>query len=233
MYVVLWRKGMRAPDLRVEPDSWCESCQKIVGGKQTGVPRPADTQSAQTLRTEGGLSLVYANRAHGVPKEAALSPTAAACTGGHLGVVVSNYSPGWARRASEQPIGSVTTQDGHSLVIPYTRLTRITVADREATTLTTRDRLGLLTADTQQGVGRELAEDAQITDDDIDACRFRMFSLPEIAGAMSMSTHVHGGEYVVTGNKRERMSQLGAAVTPPVMKLLVSRILEVLDEPAA
>ena len=205
-----------------------------MANTQTGVPRPADKQSAQTLRTGGGLSLVYANRAHGVPKRADHSPTAAACTGGHLGVVVSNYSPGWARRAKEKPIGSVTTQDGHSLVIPYTRSTRITVADREAaTTLTTRDRLGVLTADSQQAAGHEQAEDAQITDDDIDACRFRMFSLPEIAGAMSMSTHVHGGEYVVTGNKRERMSQLGAAVTPPVMKLLVSRILEVLDEPAA
>lgn len=387
MYVVLWRKGMRAPDLRVEPDSWCESCQKIVGGKQTfkkresarwgrygqqyfytcpecystvipgaapassvidysleapvigerekplakntrerirrglerlqqepfairlthGVaPKPltlplvttttrqdmamvmpvsGNTHEASpgnrardaalaplatvhgsldralvtrtghksangalgrdaakepnlTLTTQQDLALVYANRAHGVPKPADTSPTAAACTGGHLGVVVSNYSPGWARRAKEQPIGSVTTQDGHSLVIPYTRSTRITVAEREvATTLTTRDRLGVLTADSEQGSGHEQAEPerepAPINDEDIDACRFRMFSLEEIAGAMAMSTHVHGGEYVLTGNKRERMSQYGSAVTPPVMELLVSRLLEVLDEPAA
>lgn len=234
--------GNRAKDAALSPLATVHGSLDralVMANTQTGVPRPADTQSAQTLRTEGGLSLVYANRAHGVPKRADHSPTAAAspkalATGGHLGVVVSNYTPGWARRAGEQPIGSVTTQDGHSLVIPYTRSTRITVADREAaTTLTTRDRLGLLTADVQRGAGHEQAGDAHITDEDIDACRFRMFSLEEIAGAMSMSTHVHGGEYVVTGNKRERMSQLGAAVTPPVMKLLVSRILEVLDEPVA
>ena len=167
-------------------------------------------------------------------RDATKEPNLTLTTQKDLAVVVSNYSPGWARRASEQPIGSVTTQDGHSLVIPYTRSTRITVAEREAaTTLTTRDRLGLLTSDSVQGSDPEQAEDAPITDEDIDACRFRMFSLEEIAGAMAMSNHVHGGEYVVTGNKRERMSQYGSAVTPPVMELLVSRLLEVLDEPAA
>jgi DNA (cytosine-5)-methyltransferase 1 len=54
-----------------------------------------------------------------------------------------------------------------------------------------------------------------------------MFDLHEIADTMAMRRHVDGGEYVVLGNKRERMAQYGNAVTPPAMQLLVERLLEV------
>lgn len=35
MYVVWWRKGMRRPNLRVEPISWCVACERLVEGRQT------------------------------------------------------------------------------------------------------------------------------------------------------------------------------------------------------
>jgi DNA (cytosine-5)-methyltransferase 1 len=35
MYVVFWRKGMRAPNLRVQPISWCPKCEGLVDGLQT------------------------------------------------------------------------------------------------------------------------------------------------------------------------------------------------------
>lgn len=35
MYVVWWRKGMRKPNLRIEPRSWCPSCELLVDGRQT------------------------------------------------------------------------------------------------------------------------------------------------------------------------------------------------------
>jgi DNA (cytosine-5)-methyltransferase 1 len=35
MYVVCWRKGIRAPNLRVEPGAWCPHCERIVAGRQT------------------------------------------------------------------------------------------------------------------------------------------------------------------------------------------------------
>jgi len=66
-------------------------------------------------------------------------------------------------------------------------------------------------------------------DTDIDACGFRMFALHEIAETMQMHEHSDGGEYVVTGNKREQMAQYGNAVTPPVMRLLVGRLAEALS----
>lgn len=72
-----------------------------------------------------------------------------------------------------------------------------------------------------------------VTDAEIDKCSFRMFDLAEIARAMSMDRHVDGGEYVVLGNKRERMAQLGNAVTPPAMQILVERLLPIFDEAAS
>lgn len=35
MYIVFWRKGLRAPDLDFRPPSWCEQCVKVVPGIQT------------------------------------------------------------------------------------------------------------------------------------------------------------------------------------------------------
>lgn len=35
MYVVWWRKGIKPPNLRVEPISWCPSCEQLVEGLQT------------------------------------------------------------------------------------------------------------------------------------------------------------------------------------------------------
>jgi DNA (cytosine-5)-methyltransferase 1 len=38
MYVVFWRKGLRAPDLDFQPLSWCLSCETIVRAVQTWKP---------------------------------------------------------------------------------------------------------------------------------------------------------------------------------------------------
>jgi DNA (cytosine-5)-methyltransferase 1 len=35
MYVVFWRKGIRHPNLRVEPPAWCPHCERLVRGQQT------------------------------------------------------------------------------------------------------------------------------------------------------------------------------------------------------
>ncbi|MGE0068253.1 MAG: DNA cytosine methyltransferase, partial [Solirubrobacterales bacterium] len=35
MYVVWWQKGMRRPNLHVEPLSWCPKCERLVDGRQT------------------------------------------------------------------------------------------------------------------------------------------------------------------------------------------------------
>jgi DNA (cytosine-5)-methyltransferase 1 len=217
----------------------------VMANTENGVPRPAREQPTQTLRTEGGLALVMGNRMHGVPRRADLEPGQTVCTGETLAVVqqqknggvkelhepvhtvrtgggrggynhavvVANYHPGWARDAQLEPTGSLTTTDSHALLVPYQRGNDTVVADREpAGTLTTRDGFAVVW-----------------TDDEIDDCGFRMFALHEIGAAMAMIDHPAGGLYELVGNKRERMAQYGNAVTPPVMRALVERILPILD----
>lgn len=315
MYVVFWRRGMRSPNLRIEPKSWCPSCERIVEGRQTwkrvdrpswgrygtqyfytcgdchstvipavfpaasiiddSLPAPVIKERARPLaqntreRIRRGLERLarepFALRVkHGaapspltlpVVKSGDDEPAAMVTRTGHRGANGiyarhgerdpaytltsahdlallyanrANYSPGWSRRADEHPIGSVTTQDGHSLVVPYMGKTRASFADREpVATIPTRDRLSLVVPPVRSEVR---PDPVSITDSDIGECRFRMFDLREIAGAMAMSTHATGSEYIVLGNKRERMAQFGNAVTPPAMRLLVERLIPIFDE---
>jgi DNA (cytosine-5)-methyltransferase 1 len=212
----------------------------VMANTEHGVPRPADRAPAQTLRTEGGLGVVEVQRNGGVREPERPLHTVRA-GGQHHGVVIAHYDPGWARRTGERPSGGITTRDSHSLVVPYQSEPR--PATEPAATVTTVDRHALVVP--AGGTWAETATPAREPrptqtsseshgiawgDSDIDECRFRMFALHEIADAMSMRWHHSGGEYVVLGNKRERMAQYGNAVTPPVMQLLVSRLLEALDE---
>jgi DNA (cytosine-5)-methyltransferase 1 len=252
----------------------------VMANTENGVPRDAEREAAQTLRTEGGLALVtrtghrsangglvrdadrdpalgcttqqdlalvYANRAHSSPKPADEVPAQSVCTGGHLGVVIRQNSargnPGQMATPAHEPIRTLTQAGHQSLVIPYSRRGEpgATQSRTRFHTLTTRDRLALVVP--SGGTWQENATPAHEPrptqtatesyglawgDDDIDDCRFRMFALHEIAAAMVMDRHIDGSEYIVVGNKRERMAQYGNAVTPPAMRALLERCLEVL-----
>lgn len=55
---------------------------------------------------------------------------------------------------------------------------------------------------------------------DIDDCGFRMLEPHEIKAAMAFPS-----EYVITGNKREQVKQCGNAVTPPIARMLLPRVI--------
>jgi DNA (cytosine-5)-methyltransferase 1 len=55
----------------------------------------------------------------------------------------------------------------------------------------------------------------------VENCYFRMLQPHEIQRAMAFQD-----DYVVLGNKQERIKQLGNAVTPPVMEMIIRRCLE-------
>lgn len=57
----------------------------------------------------------------------------------------------------------------------------------------------------------------------VEDCGFRMLQPHEVGAAMAFPA-----EYVVLGTQREKVKQYGNAVTPPTMKLLIERCLEVL-----
>jgi DNA (cytosine-5)-methyltransferase 1 len=58
----------------------------------------------------------------------------------------------------------------------------------------------------------------------VEDCYFRMLQPHEIQAAMAFPQ-----DYVVLGNKREKVKQLGNAVTPPVMRMIVERCIESLS----
>lgn len=55
----------------------------------------------------------------------------------------------------------------------------------------------------------------------VEDCYFRMLQPHEIQSAMAFAS-----DYIVLGNKREQVKQLGNAVTPPVMRMIVERCIE-------
>ena len=58
----------------------------------------------------------------------------------------------------------------------------------------------------------------------LEDCTYRMLKPHEIQEAMAFDN-----EYIVLGNSRDRIKQLGNAVTPPVMEMLVERCIESLS----
>ena len=221
----------------------------IMGNRMHGVPRAADDHPAQTVCTGETIGVVQVQRNGHVkhPGEAVHTvraggqhhaiimrnnesrgdngqmctpehePVRTLTTSGHQSVLVPYQAGSQPALAEHDPASTLTTRDKHALLIPYDRTGGTVLAGVEPTmTLTTRDRAAVV-----------------FTDEDIDACGFRMFALHEIAAAMAMQRHPHGGEYVVLGNKRERMAQYGNGVTPPVMTEIVRRLLPILDEATA
>lgn len=206
--------------------------------------RDADSAPAPTQTTTTRAAVVLSNMAHSIPAVASDEPAATVTTGNklgvvevqrnggvrspddpvhtvraggrHHGVVIRNNTPrgdaGQMATPTREPIRALTTRGHQSLLIPYDSNGRARAVDEEPVqTLTTRDRAAVV-----------------ISDGDIDDCRFRMFALHEIAEAMQMVRHHDGSDYIVTGNKRERMAQYGNAVTPPAMQAIVGRLCEVL-----
>jgi DNA (cytosine-5)-methyltransferase 1 len=367
LYVVFWLKGMRAPDLRFEPSSWCPSCEKIVDGRQTwkrpggsvklgrvwgrygpqyfytcpvchgpvlpavfpaasiidrpleaigrqdaradpSRPRSTSRRSASAIRlarepfairlmrdappkpltlpvvtltqrhdmamvapvaghtferTPGNRArdarLVPLDTVHTTLDRAVIvplrrnveprfthEPIGTICaSGGHQTLVMrNNESRGDAGQMctpAHEPVRTFTTSGHQSVVIPYNRTGTPRPDSQPTTTLSTRDRLALVVpvggtwADAATPEHEPLAtqtprnERALVyTEDDIDACLFRMFALHEIAGAMVMADHTDGSHYIVTGNKREQMAQYGNAVTPPAARELIRRVMEIL-----
>lgn len=76
-------------------------------------------------------------------------------------------------------------------------------------TMTTKDRVGLI-----------LGSPENI---DINDCTYRMLKPHEIQAAMAFES-----DYIICGNSKDKVKQLGNAVTPPAMELLIDRCIQTL-----
>jgi DNA (cytosine-5)-methyltransferase 1 len=121
-----------------------------------------------------------------------------------------------------EPLGCVMAGGNHHALIKggaflsyyYSSSHQNSGLDEPAGTITTRDRIGLVEK------AKEKAKDVSVEE-----CRFRMLQPHEVKAAMAF----HEG-YEVTGNKKERVKQMGNAVTPPAAELLLERVRESLDK---
>jgi len=93
-----------------------------------------------------------------------------------------------------------------SLLVPYWGKGNARPVGEPIGTLTTRDKYAVVNG---------------LAEIDLDDVLFRMLEPHEIGAAMAFAT-----DYVVIGNKRERVRQYGNAVTPPVAELIVSALVE-------
>jgi DNA (cytosine-5)-methyltransferase 1 len=183
--------------------------------------RPAgEPMRTQTTRADLGLAMLpfitelYGTNRAGRPLHDPLGTVTALGNHHYLavppGFLVANFGNGthehkngWVRGV-DQPAGTITTRDHHALLVPYNRTGNPRRPSEPLRTVTTRDRDALV----------ELAER-------VEDCGFRMLQPDEIQAAMAFRDG-----YQVLGNKREKVAQLGNAVTPPVMRLLMARVLE-------
>lgn len=151
------------------------------------------------------------------------------CAAGvHHGVIVppfltSYYGTGSATEVSA-PVPTVTTHDRHGLVVPpfilsyYTRQSGMQAAiaglDEALPTQPTWPLHYLVQP--KDGSGALPTDKVEPED-----CGFRMLQPHEIQKAMAFPE-----QYIVTGTSREQVRQLGNAVTPPVMQMLIERCVE-------
>lgn len=140
------------------------------------------------------------------------SPTVSGAGGISL---VTPVGGSWAERTIDAHSEAQPTQTAHEtyglaeaphMLVPYHDANPAHPVSDPARTVSTREHEALCSV--------EIA---------VEDCRFRMLQTHEIQAAMAFP-----GTYKLTGNKREQVKQLGNAVTPPVMEVLLARCLDTL-----
>jgi DNA (cytosine-5)-methyltransferase 1 len=187
-----------------------------VEGREGIAARPADGPlRTQTARLQDALVVPLRNNGNAKPAEEAPLDTVAAA-GNHHALVMRNMTArgdqGQMSSPVDEPFRTMLSEGPRQslirwdhLLVPYygTRAVPRPVGDPMGS-VTTVDRNAL--------VGPQVA---------VEDCTFRMLEPAEIQLAMAF-----GPEYVVLGNKREKVRQLGNAVTPPAARDLIAAVVE-------
>lgn len=141
-------------------------------------------------------------------------------SGSHHGVlipyVVTNRGQSKSHPGTEA-LGTISSNINHGIVTPKSlhaflsynyNGNQVSSLDRPAGTVSTRDRMSLI-----------ISEQPKIED-----CYYRMLKPHEIQLAMAFDE-----QYIVLGNSREKVKQLGNAVTPPAMEWIIKRCVQSLQ----
>jgi site-specific DNA-cytosine methylase len=201
--------------------------QPAHGGRSYPMGQPLRTVCASDDRP--AIVLPLRNNARPWPVSGPV-PTVAA-GGNHHALIVRNNDDGrgrvgWATTSATEPLRTLTTSGHQSLLMPYyaTGVARSTA--RPAPTVTTHDRCALITDAGLHPAPSYSEADLEAL---IDACGFRMLVAdPEIRGAMGFEP-----DYILLGNKGQKVAGLGNAVTPNVAEWITQRCVATLQGVAA
>jgi DNA (cytosine-5)-methyltransferase 1 len=186
-----------------------------AGGTWNDDTRPI-TEPFRTRTTRDTEALVVPLRNNGVARPAATSPApTVAAAGNHHALVMRNHTArgdqGQMCTPVTEPLRTILAHGPRPslirwdhLLVPYYGNSAARPVGEPMGTVTTVDRNAL--------VGPEVA---------VEDCAFRMLEPHEIQAAMAFPPG-----YVVLGNKRERVRQLGNAVTPPAARDLIAAVTE-------
>ncbi|MEL7118610.1 MAG: DNA cytosine methyltransferase [Bacteroidota bacterium] len=182
-------------------------------GNPTSVSLPMNTQ---TTRQDAYVLLPSSSivELRGTSKSRSSDEAISTFTAGGINhaLLVGNYSPGWVRTL-EDPTGTMTCTAQQSLLSHkalnsfltyyYGTYQQSNMADA-INTITTIDRSALVQPDIK-----------------VEDCYYRCLKAHEVQRAMSFAD-----DYIVLGNSKQKVKQLGNAVTPPVMEWLSKRCVE-------
>lgn len=126
-----------------------------------------------------------------------------------------NYSPGYTRPATE-PTGTITADDHHSVVVPHPFFIGYVNGDGPPHSMTEP----LLTLHTENNAGLVFPLSPPV----VEECGFRMLQPHEVKAGMGFTR-----DYRLLGAKRDQVRMAGNAVTPPVAKMLMRRILSTFE----
>jgi DNA (cytosine-5)-methyltransferase 1 len=174
--------------------------------------------------------------------------------GGNHHWLVGNYTPGWTRPVSS-PTGTVTTSDHHGLlqiplIVENKGQSKSKTVLSPISTMTTKGCHGLITTERLQSFlsyyysGSNQASNMveairTVSTNDraslvtanysskpkIEDCYYRMLKAHEIQRAMAFDD-----DYIILGNVKQKVKQLGNAVTPPVMTWIIQRVVSALTK---
>jgi DNA (cytosine-5)-methyltransferase 1 len=221
----------------------------VAGGNHQAVITPPASASA----SGSGSSPFATAPTATAPTATAPTPTSASTESqmAYAALIVEYHRTGGVRPVGGEPLSTVVAEGNHHALILPERIQAFicsyygggggqcqSVAGAPLGTVTTLDRHALLLGSSGgnttsgfgfasgSGAGRGEGSGSEVgvtTDEELNDWCFRMLQPHEIQRAMAFSD-----DYVICGNASEKVGQLGDAVTPPAMTLLVRRCMEFL-----
>jgi DNA (cytosine-5)-methyltransferase 1 len=188
------------------------------GDRVQPLSEPAPTQT--TRQTLGMVvpPFVVDLRGENAPKGLDEPVSTVCASGNHHGLVMpflSSYYGTVNNTPVSEAMPTVTATDRHALVLPFIVSYYTRLSGAQAALSGIDEALPTQPTWPVHYLARPGATPA------VEACGFRMLQPHEIHRAMAFPEN-----YVVLGNARERVKQLGNAVCPPVMSILLERCIQ-------